>query len=90
MQRITKCLCEIVAGRKTVEYRALKPYWTNMLTSVSTPFNLRLVNGMSATAQKIAVVRKAWRTSRARQYELHLGEVLDVRHWDGIQERPLA
>ena len=37
-------LREIIAGRKRVEYRQLKPYWTKELATVKVPFSLR---GMS-------------------------------------------
>jgi hypothetical protein len=43
-------LREIVAGRKGVEYRELKPYWIRKLATVRTPFLLRLINGMTPNA----------------------------------------
>jgi hypothetical protein len=42
-----KWLAEIVAGVKRIEYRDIKPYWTNRLSKVRTPFRLVLRNGMS-------------------------------------------
>jgi hypothetical protein len=67
-------LRDIVAGRKKVEYRELKPYWDNRLSKVRPPFLLRLINGMSAQAPEVMVsVRRVSRNTRARQYELHLG-----------------
>ena len=38
---------KIVAGRKRVEYREIKPYWTKRLRRVKTPFKLVLRNGMN-------------------------------------------
>jgi len=35
-------LREIAAGRKRVEYREIKPYWTRRFSRVNTPFLLRL------------------------------------------------
>ena len=43
-------LREIVAGRKTVEYREIKPYWTRQFERVGRPFLLRMINGMAARA----------------------------------------
>jgi hypothetical protein len=40
-------LAEIIAGTKKIEYREIKPYWTEILKSVKTPFELRLLNGMN-------------------------------------------
>jgi hypothetical protein len=39
-------LAEIIAGRKKIEYRQIKPHWTRRLKSVTVPFELRLINGM--------------------------------------------
>jgi hypothetical protein len=57
MDRITTTikrgwLREIVAKRKHTEYRELKPYWTKKLALVRTPFELRLINGMSVKARR--------------------------------------
>ena len=49
-------LQEIVAGRKRVEYREIKPYWVQRLSAVKTPFALRLINGMQAKAPEVTVV----------------------------------
>ena len=43
-------LREIVAGRKTVEYREIKPYWTQRFERVGRPFLLRMIDGMAARA----------------------------------------
>ena len=43
-------LREIVAGRKTVEYREIKPYWTRRFERVGRPFLLRMIDGMAARA----------------------------------------
>ena len=84
-------LREIVAGRKNVEYRELKPYWDGRLSKVRVPFLLRLINGMSARAPEVTVtVRRVVKNARARQYELHLGEVVEVRNWDRRREQPTA
>lgn len=96
MQRITttikrEWLREIVAGRKKIEYRDLKPYWTDKLATVQTPFELRLINGMSETAPEVTVVvQRVRKNSRRGHYELHLGSVLRVRHWNRRTEMPSA
>jgi len=82
-------LREIVAGRKLIEYREMKPYWDHRLSKVRAPFLLRLINGMSATAPEVTVVvRRVERNTRTQLYELHLGAVTDVRNWDRGREQP--
>ncbi len=75
-------LKEIVAGRKDVEYRDIKPYWRK-LESVHTPFRLRLINGMQKNAPEATVeVVKIRKNRSAGQYELHLGKIIEVKNWD--------
>jgi hypothetical protein len=82
-------LREIIAKRKRIEYREIKPYWTDRLSAVATPFRLRLINGMAARAPEVTVlVRKVRKNTRAGHYELHLGKILSVRHWNRRTERP--
>jgi hypothetical protein len=75
MQTITttikrEWLREIVAGRKRVEYREIKPYWTNKLESVELPFLLRLINGMQARAPEVTVVvRRVRKNARSGCFE---------------------
>jgi hypothetical protein len=84
-------LREIVAGRKTVEYRELKPYWDGGLSKIPVPFLLRLINGMSAKAPEVTVtVRRVLKNRRTQQYELHLGKVVEVRNWDRRREQPIV
>jgi hypothetical protein len=84
-------LRDIVAGRKKVEYREIKPYWTRRLATVASPFELRLINGMSPTAPEVTVVvTTVRRNRRSRQYELRLGRILNVRNWNRRAERPVA
>jgi hypothetical protein len=81
-------LREIVAGRKRVEYRELKPYWTERLASVEVPFSLRLINGMSTNAPEVTVVvTRVRKNPRRRRYELHIGRVVRVKHWNRRTER---
>jgi hypothetical protein len=82
-------LKEIAAGRKRVEYRQLKPYWTERLARVDAPFLLRLINGMQPNAPELTVlVERVRKNSRSKQFELHLGQVVNIRHWDLKRERP--
>ena len=96
MHRITttikrEFLREIIAGRKRIEYRELKPYWTNRLEDVEPPFELHLINGMSTNAPRVLVeVRKVRKDKRGYQYELHLGKILKVKYWNRRTERPSA
>ena len=82
-------LREIVAGRKKVEYHEIKPYWVNRLAGVTTPFALRLINGMQAKAPEVTVVaRKVRQNTKSGVFELHLGAVTAVRNWNRRRETP--
>jgi hypothetical protein len=82
-------LREIVAGRKTIEYREIKPYWTKRLKGRQCPFLLRLINGMSKDAPEVTVRIDRVRTNnKTAIYELHIGAVVDVQHWDKRREMP--
>jgi len=82
-------LKEIVAKRKTVEYRDIKSYWEKkLLKAGKPPFTLRLINGMSKSAPEVTVlVRKVVRNKKAGRFELHIGKILEVRNWDTKRER---
>ncbi len=88
MKRITttierRWLAAIVDGSKTIEYRELKPYWTNRLSKVTPPFELRLINGMQAKAPEVTVVIGKVRTNRrSEEYELHIVRVASLKNWD--------
>ena len=83
-------LREIAAGRKRIEYREIKPYWTRRLETVETPFLLRLINGMQSKAPEVTVlVRRVRKNSRSGYFELHIGRVVDIRHWDRRRGRPM-
>ncbi len=82
-------LREIAAGRKRVEYRDLKPYWTERLSKVKPPFELRLINGMQAKAPEITVlVRRIGKNVRDRCYELHIGKIISLKNWNLRREQP--
>jgi hypothetical protein len=83
-------LREIVARRKPVEYREIKPYWVKRLERVRTPFLLCLINGMQQNAPRLTViVNQIRKNSRSGRFELHLGKIVEVRFWDTRRERPL-
>jgi hypothetical protein len=82
-------LKEIAAGRKRIEYREIKPYWDKRLAAVKAPFHLRLINGMDPKAPEVTVlIRKVRKNTREKVYELHIGKVLDLRHWNVRREQP--
>ena len=80
-------LREIIAGRKKIEYREVKPYWEKRLSGISRPFQLRLINGMSANAPE-ATVRIDRITQRAKRYKLKIGRVMSIKNWDRQRECP--
>ncbi|MDQ2914500.1 MAG: hypothetical protein M3T56_14770, partial [Chloroflexota bacterium] len=80
---------KIVAREKRVEYREIKPYWTKRLATMTTPFLLHLVNGMTHPIPELTVVVTRVRKNVAqRRYELQLGTVRAVKRWDRRRERP--
>jgi hypothetical protein len=82
-------LREIAAGRKRVEYREIKPYWTRRLSRVNTPFLLRLINGMGPRTPEITViVRRIRKNSRSGHYELVLGKIVALKYWNRKLEKP--
>ena len=86
-----KWLKEIVARRKRVEYRELKPYWTLRLSQVNVPFELRLINGMRPRAPEATVlVSRVTKSVRDRTYRLHIARVLNVKNWDRRRECPVS
>lgn len=72
-------LAEIVAGTKTIEYREIKPYWTNKFRNIPVPFELRLINGMSKKAPEVTVLIN--KITKGDKWELHIARILDVRNW---------
>lgn len=82
-------LREIAAGRKPIEYRKIKPYWAKRLEDRQCPFLLRLINGMSKGAPEVTVrIDRIDANVKTGEYELHIGAVVDVQHWDKRRETP--
>jgi hypothetical protein len=82
-------LAEIVAGKKKIEYREIKPYWTDRLKSVTAPFELRLRNGMNPPVPEVTVlIHKVTKDRREGVYEFHIRKVLGFRHWDKRRQEP--
>ncbi len=79
-------LVEILAGRKTIEYREIKPYWTKKLQAVSVPFDLRMINGMRSRAPEAAVrIIKVIKNLRSNEYQLHIGKVLNRKYCNTLR-----
>jgi hypothetical protein len=82
-------LAKIADRTKRVEYREMKPYWVKRLSRVKPPFLLRLINGMQPKAPELTVVvTKIRKNSRAREFELVLGKIVEVRYWSVKFRRP--
>lgn len=82
-------LAQIAAKEKLVEYREIKPYWTNRFERVHTPFLLTLINGMDKYAPRLTViVTRIRKNTRSGEYELHLGEVTELKYWDAKRRQP--
>jgi hypothetical protein len=80
---------KIVAREKKVEYREIKPYWTNRLSKVEVPFRLRLINGMRPDSPRLTVTVVKVRR-RSGNYELHLGRIREVSYWDRKTHQPVS
>lgn len=81
----------IVKGDKTVEYRAMKPYWEARLKDCKAPFLLRLINGMRPQAPEVIIevvkVRKDKKPSQGYPdgvYCLHLGEIKSKKNLSNL------
>jgi hypothetical protein len=72
-----------------VEYREIKPYWTERLSRVAVPFRLRLINGMQFDSPRLTVTVVKVR-ARNGNYELHLGRVREVSNWDRKRNEPIV
>jgi hypothetical protein len=82
-------LAEIIAGTKKIEYRTIKPYWTERLKSVTIPFELRLINGMNPPVPEVTVlIHKITTNRRVGEYELHIKKILGFKHWDKRRWNP--
>ena len=78
--------------RKRIEYREMSDYWLRRLEKVGPPpFNLRLLNGMLPPVPEATVEVVRVEKDRAQgELRLHLGRVLEVKHWDRERECPTA
>jgi hypothetical protein len=74
-------LAAIVAGTKTSEFREAKPYWRTRLENIQTPFQLRMINGMSKAAPEVTVLVDRVYEFCNNEYELRIAQVLDVKNW---------
>ena len=82
-------LAEIIAGTKKIEYRQIKPYWTKCFKRVTTPFELRLINGMNPPVPEVTVlIHKVTTNRRSGEYELHIKRILGFKHWDKRRKLP--
>jgi hypothetical protein len=79
----------IVAKTKRIEYRERSGFWRRRIEPLSTPFKLRLINGMTHPIPEAAVIVTRVTLGRGgREYRLHLGRVLSVRRWNRRAGRP--
>ena len=84
-------LYEIAIRAKRVEFREIKTHWIKHLSPVKTPFQLRLINGMTSKRPEVTVVvREVIKNLRSGQFELMLGKIIEVKHWSILQERAMA
>ena len=79
-----------ISKRKKIEYRDLSSYWARRLERVGpTPFNLRFLNGMRPPVPEATVrVESVVFDRKNKTIELHLGRIIEVKHWDRRAEQP--
>ena len=74
---------------KKIEYREIKPYWTQRLKRVTLPFELRLINGMNPPIPEVTVlIHRVTKDRRRDVYELHIKKVLGFKRWDKRRQVP--
>lgn len=79
----------IVARTKDIEYRRRSPFWQRRIEPLTPPFKLRLLNGMTPPVpEAVVMVTRVTTDPAGHEYRLHLGKVLNVRHWSRQAERP--
>jgi hypothetical protein len=82
-------LAAIIAGTKKIEYRQIKPFWTEHLSRVGRPFELRVLNGMLPPVPEVTVLIDRVTTNRREQiYELHIRKFLRFKHWNKRRQVP--
>jgi hypothetical protein len=82
-------LAQIIEGTKRIEYREIKPYWTKRLKDITSPFELRLINGMNPPVPELTVlIRKVTVDRSEGVYELHIKKVMGFKHWDKRRKMP--
>jgi hypothetical protein len=82
-------LAQIIEGTKRIEYREIKPYWTKRLKDITSPFELRLINGMNPPVPEVTVlIRKVTVDRSEGVYELHIKKVMGFKHWDKRRKMP--
>ena len=83
MQSITttikrEWLVGILEGRKKIEYREIKPYWTKKLGRIRKPFELRLINGRKKNVPTITLlISKVTTDNDKGVYELHIKHIVE-------------
>jgi len=84
-------LREIIAQRKKVEYREIKPYWKRRFDAVKVPFLLRLINGMQRNAPEVTVeIIRVTANKSQNRYELRIGKIVSAKNWDKKREVPTS
>jgi hypothetical protein len=83
-------LAKIITGTKRIEYREIKPYWTERLKGATVPFELRLINGMNKKAPEAILLIEKIDIGKQESfngyfegdvYRLHIRKILSVKNW---------
>jgi tetratricopeptide (TPR) repeat protein len=75
---------DILSGKKKVDYRPMTDSWRTRIEDAGCPpFHFRIINGLSKDAPELTIVcEKVLGNLWGEEYELHLGEIIDVKNWD--------
>ena len=77
----------ILDGSHPIEYRRMSPFWKRRIEPLTTPFKLRLLNGMLRPIPEAEII--VTRVERKDgEYRLHLGKVMRVKHWNRKTGKP--
>lgn len=66
----------IKSGKKKIEYREIKQYWTDKLSKLQCPFTAMFQNGYSPNSPRLyAVINRIEKDEIENVYKLHIGGI---------------
>ena len=90
-------LAEIIAGTKKIEYRKIKPYWTERKDLLPIEQNRDIVDAIRTAAvervnppvpEVTVLIHRITKDRRAGEYRLHIKKILGFKHWYKRRQKP--